>query len=187
MLTKVVFRWDWDILLIDLDGSLGKPNDIVVATDNITFNNPNCRSDPNIINGSICSNTKGWIRFAFNNLNPDLVLLTNITNSNNQMATTPKLPKRLTNLNGFMVAIEANQAYTVTFDEAPFPTNVSYTGTFYNIMPGEYVIMQHIMHKKPDVVTYGRSDISNSESLDALLPTSPLGSWHWDNSSNTLR
>ena len=174
-------------MLIDLDGSLGKANDIVVATDNITFNNPNCRPDPNIINGSICSNMNSWLRFAFNNLNPNLVLLTNFTNTKNQMVTTAKLLKRLTHPSGFMVALESNQAYTMTFDQAPFPTNVSYTGAFYNIMPGAYVIIQHIMHRKPDVVTYGRNDITNSESLDKLSSASSLGSWHWENSSNTLR
>ena len=188
VLTKVLFRWDWDFVLLDLDASLtGRVNDVVVMADNLTLNNPNCRTDPAYENGVSCSNTKNWIRFAFNQLNPDLVILTNITNANHQMATSPKLKKRLTHLLGWMFALEANQAYAITFDEALYPTNVSYSGCFYSIKSGEYLIMQHIMHKKPDVVDFGNENITTVESLDRLTSASPMGSWYWDNSSNTLR
>ena len=171
-----------------MDGSLtGKANDIAVAADNMTKNNPNCRSDPLFENGVSCSNTKGFIRVAFNNLNPDLILLANVTNANNQMATSPMHKLRLTHVYGWMFALEANQAYTLVFDEALYPTNISYSGGYYNIKPGEYLIMQHIMHKKPDVVSFGNENVTTMESLEKLTSSSPMGSWYWDNSTFTLR
>ena len=186
--TKAQFRWDWDIILLDLDGSLtGKVNDTVVAADNMTINDPSCRSDPFMDNGLSCSNKKGFIRVAFDKLTPDLVLLANVTNANHQMATSPMQKLRLTHPYGWMFALEANQVYTMVFDEALYPTNISYTGTYYSIKPGEYLIMQHIMHKKPDVVTYGNENVTTMESLEKLTSDSPLGSWYWDNSTNTLR
>ena len=151
------------------------------------MNNPNCRSDPYYDNGVSCSNTKGFIRVAFNHLNPDLVILANVTDGNNQMVTAPFYGKRLTHTFGWMYALEANQAYTLVFDQALYPTNISYNGAYYNIKSGEYIIMQHIMHKKPDVVTYGNENITTMESLEKLTSASPMGSWYWDNSTFTLR
>ena len=173
---------------MDLDGSLtGKANDYVVSSNNISTYNPNCRQDPYYDNGVSCTTTKGFIRVAFNRLNPDLVILANVTDGNNHMATSPMYKKRLTHPFGWMFALEANQAYTVIYDEALYPTNISYTGGFYNFKPGEYLIMQHVMHKKPDMVSFGNENITTIESLEKLTSSSPMGSWYWDNSTFTLR
>lgn len=168
----------------DLDGSLtGQINSVIVYNNNLTMANPNCRTAPLFINGTVCVNTNGWIRFAFNNLKPDLAILANFSN-NNQMATIPKLAKRLTHLKGFMAALEANKEYLFEFDQALYPTNISYTAGFYNVEANKYVIIKHRMSKKPDRVLFGA--LAASETLTALTSSSKTGEWYWDNSTLTL-
>jgi hypothetical protein len=74
----------------------GTPNNIILYNDNLTNTSPNCRANPSFQNGLTCSNPNGWIRFAFNNMNPNYVAIINITNVNNVMASIPRLKKRLT-------------------------------------------------------------------------------------------
>ena len=108
--TNVQFRWNWDIILRDVDGSLtGYVNGSAVSAENITKNDPNCKPHTAFDNGVACQNTE-WIRLAFDDINPSLVLEANITNELGVMVTSPKLSKRLTyNSNGgFMFALEAN-------------------------------------------------------------------------------
>ena len=172
---------------MDLDGSLtGNINNTVVASDNITAHNANCRQDTSYDGGVSCSNITSWIRFAFNNLQPSLAVLANITNSVNQTVSVARMSKRLTHPYGFMAALDANDTYTMLFDQALYPINVSYSGTYYGLKPGQYIIMQHVMKKKPDRVDYGTYAIASSESFGALTPANPSGSWHWENATNTL-
>ena len=171
----------------DLDGSLtGTKDAVVVFNNNLTKNNPNCKDDGTYLNGIACSNTDGWIRLAFNDLIPEYVVMTNFTNSNHQMATIPKLKKRLTHPKGYMAALETNQEYQFDFDEAPYPTNITFTGQFYSIAPGKYVIMKHYMLKKPDQVSLGNKDFPTSESLTPLTSSNKMGDWYWDNSTRSL-
>ena len=178
--TKVEFRWDWDIILADLDGSLtGIKDDVLVSSENFTQNNPDCRSVANVNRGVSCSKSQGSIRLSFNNLKPDAVLSVNVTNSNNAMVSVPLLKKRLTHPLGFMLAFEPNQVYTMELNEASSPTNMSFDGIYYNLAPGQYLIMQHILRKKPDRVTFG-NQLTSSESVSKLSPNSSSGSWSWE-------
>ena len=192
VLKKVQWRWNWDIILRDIDGSLtGYVNGSAVSAENITLGNTNCHANTNFDNGVSCEKTE-WIRFAYDSLNPDLVKLANITNTKNQMATSPRYGKRLTYKNdgGYMFGLEVNQRYTLTFDMAGNPTNVSFNGAFWNFKQGQYVIMQLVMKKKPDVVDfnylYTANSIVSTESLGPITPSSPSGSWYWENSTLTL-
>jgi hypothetical protein len=113
VLNNVQFRWDWDIILYDTDGTLtGEIGGTAVSSNNITLNNnrTKCVSRSTFDNGVACSaQTLTWIRFAFNNLNLNLVLKANITNTLGQMVTSNKRAKRLTHPQGFMYALEARQ------------------------------------------------------------------------------
>ncbi|CAF0814130.1 unnamed protein product, partial [Brachionus calyciflorus] len=183
--TRTLHRWDWDLVYDDLDGSLtGSTNNVVVYNNNFTANNPNCTTDSRFINGTICKNTKGWIRFAYNNLDPSNVARTNVTNYAGQMATTPKLLKRLTHKLGFMTVLEANQEYLFEFDDALYPTNVSYSSGFYNVEVGKWIIIKHRLWKKPDRVYFGSA--LQLESFIPLTNSMQTGSWHWDNTTQFL-
>jgi hypothetical protein len=75
----------------------------------------------------------------------------------------------------------------MVFNEASNPTNISYTGTYYALKPGDYIIMQHIMRKQPDRVEYGNDQYAKSEqSLTPLTSASASGSWYWSNATSTL-
>ena len=157
----------------------------------MTLKDPNCHINSGFDNGVSCERTE-WIRFAYDTLQPNLVIEANMTASNQGMASSIKRAKRLTykHNGGFMYALEANQRYTMTFDEAAYPTNVSFNGAFWNLKPGQYVIMQLVMRKKPDVVTfnylYTSNTILSAESLNPLTQASPSGTWYWENSTLTL-
>ena len=118
------------------------------------------------------------------------MLIVNITNENGDTITSPKLNKRLTYKDGFMFGLEANHIYKMVFDQAANPTNVSFEGTFWNIKPGQYIIMQLIMKKKLDVVDFNFKSIKNkivsTQSITPITQASPSGSWYWENSTLTL-
>lgn len=182
---RAIVRWDWDLIYDDVDGSLtDESNAVVVYNNNFTMSNPNCRLDSRFINGTVCTNSKKWIRFAFNELKPDLVLRANITNFNGQMASTVKYDKRLTHTFGFMSSLEANQEYLIEFDQALYPTNVSYSAGIYNIEPSDWIVIKHRMWKKPDRVYFGNN--LQIESFVPLTPDMDTGRWHWNNSTQML-
>jgi hypothetical protein len=173
--------------LLDLDGTLtGRRGDVVVSANNITLNNPSCRLDPSFLRGIACSNTKNWIRFAFNQVKPELADLVNITDVRNQTVTSPKLRKRLTHPFGYMFSLEANQAYYFEFDQTLNPTNLSYTGVFYGLAPGEYVIVQHRLLKKPDQVYILNSQQPVEQSFQQLGTNSNNSEWTWDEENRIL-
>jgi len=185
VLYRTNHRWDWDYVAEDLDGSLtGRAGDVVVFNNNLTKANSNCRTGP-YLNGIACANTNGWIRFAFNEMDPNYVLFINYTNTNDQMATIPRLRKRLTHPFGYMAALDSNQEYYFIFDQAEYPTNISYTAAFYSILPNKYLLVKHQMLRKPDLVSFGNG-LSGIESLLPLTPTSPKFSWHWNNDTSIL-
>ncbi len=186
MLYKTLHRWDWDFVAEDIDGSLsGRAGDVVVFNNNLTENNPYCHKNPALFNATSCSNSKGWIRFAFNHLVPESVVLINLTNKDNQMSPIPNLAKRLTHKHGFMVALEANQEYLFQLDQAEYPTNISYEGAFYSILPNQFIIIKHKMLKKPDRVKFGNGLIAK-ESLTSLSTANQNGEWFWDDGASTL-
>jgi hypothetical protein len=126
-------------------------------------------------------NSTSWIRFAFNNLKPDLVNQVNITDFRNKTASTEKRAKRLTHKNGFMSALPANAQYYVEFEDALYPTNVSYDAGVYNVELNKYIIIEHKLFKKPDRVYIGNNLLN--EKLLPLNASSSTGDWYWDNST----
>ena len=125
---------------------------VVVFADSITRNKSNCESDPTFQNAVKCQNTNNWIRFSFSGLNP-YALLTNVTNQAGQMVSIPYLINRLTHTYGFMIALEANQEYSFVFNQARYPSTVSYSGVFYGVALNDYVIIKHEMSRRPDKIT----------------------------------
>lgn len=94
---------------------------------------------------------------AYNYLHPEFAILTNVTNEDSEMVTIPLLKKRLTHTVGFMIALEAKQEYLFVYDEALFPTNVSYNVGFWSFKPNDYLIIKHQLSRKPDRVDFGRA------------------------------
>lgn len=137
----------------DLDGSLtGKAGDVVVYKDDISSAKSSCRDSDLFKNGIVCSNTSTMIRFAFNNYKPSLAKTWVITNEFNKSVSSPWLFKRLTHKEGFMMILEANQEYTMYFENVSPPSNLSYVGRFYGLKPNDYIYVKHPLSTKPDQV-----------------------------------
>lgn len=183
---KTTHRWNWDVVLKDLDGSLsGLSNGVIVSRNNITKNSPKCSNTNSFLNGIACSNTSTWIRFAWNNFNPGQAILINITNPQGQMITSPMLAKRLTHPKGFMVALEAQNEYNFIIDLASNPVNITYTGTFYGFIPGDYIIIKHKLYMEPDQVQLFGSNANKCYS-PLSYSSNANGDWYWDNNTSTL-
>ncbi len=179
-------RWDWDFIGQDLDGSLtGQANSVVVFNDSITVDS-NCQANPSFKNGISCRLTNTWVRLAFNNIQPSFVVLVNFTDNKNRTIASPFADKRLTHRKGFMVSLQANQDYMIAFDQAMYPTNVSFTGALYGLNPGDYIIFRQLLAKGPDKVEFGSSVVTSNELNSPISANSPSGSWYYQNSTSTL-
>jgi hypothetical protein len=101
------------------------------------------------------------------------------------MASSPFLVKRLTHKNGFMMALESNQSYTLSFDQVTRPTNISFAGTFFGLKPNDYLILKYYLSQKPDQVRFdSKNDLT--ESFTPLTGLNKHADWYWDNSSFSL-
>ena len=173
--------------MLDLDGTLtGGAGNVVVSAGNITAGDSRCSVSSAYLQGAVCKQTNDWIRFSFNNANPYDAVLLDVENSKGDTDIAPKLQKRLTHPKGYMTALEANQVYNLNFEQADFPTNISYTGIFYSLKPNQYVIIAHKLLKKPDQVTVLK-DILATESTNPLSINSNANTdWYWENITRTL-
>ena len=84
-----------------------------------------------------------------------------MTNQAGQTVSIPYLNNRLTHSYGFMIALEANQEYSFVFNQARYPSTVSYSGVFYGVALNDYVIIKHEMSRKPDKITIYDYSINN--------------------------
>ena len=183
---KVQLQCDFDMLIQDLDGSLsGSKNSIVVAPDSITTNNPNCRNDSYFVNALLCSSTNGWVRTYFSYYTTPFVYTLQITNSENQTVSAFSGLNGYIYSNGYLLDLESNQVYTITFNQASPITYIRYSVIFYGVKYRQFLIMQHIMKRKPDQIYF--SFATAIESFDKLNSQSALGNWHWENSTSTFR
>lgn len=179
-------RWPWDNVLLDLDGSLtGQAGDIVVFKDGFFTDDPRCRDTSDFRNGVACSNMNTPIRFAFNNYNPSGAFAFNLINKDGKNVTSPKLGKRLTHKPGMMVHIEAKNEYIGYFQDAERVTNMSYSSVYYNLKPGDYIIMKHPLKKRPDkIIINGQLQTESASVLDVNVNNN--GDWYWENSTSTV-
>jgi len=183
---KHKFRWNWDNIMHDLDGSLtGRPGDIAIFNDSFALANPACRPASDFKHASICTNTSTQIRFAFNNYQPQYATLLHVTNKHNQTVTVPMLKKRLTHIFGFMMVLEANQEYLIYYDNMfNSLTNMSYNGHFYNLAPNDFLIIHHPLKLKPDRVVI--NEVERKE-FAALSPNINSNfDWRWNASISSV-
>lgn len=169
----------------DLDGSTtGQSNSVVVYRNNLTYDNPNCALDASFYNGIMCKKINRWIRFSWNSLKPTFVNWVNVTNIRNKKTSILKQAKRLTHKLGFMAALEANQEYLLELDGEPSPVNLSYSGTFFDVYPNDYMIIKHKLRVKPDGVWF--NFFPANESSSPLNSTNVNGNWYWDEKTSII-
>lgn len=62
--------------------------------------------------------------------------------------------------------------------------NLSYSGTFYGLAPGDYIIINHGIDYQPDQVYTTSGTIRASFSASPLTSSSNNGDWYYDNSTH---
>ena len=121
VLNRGRFRWQYDGVYQDEDGSLSNtPNSIIIAPDTLWNSSTACTPTANILNAMTCPVSLGtWIRFAFNkaNLGQNGEVL-NIYDSFNRRAVVLNLQKRLTHPKGYMMTLLAQRTYLFQFQNA---------------------------------------------------------------------
>ncbi|CAF3091006.1 unnamed protein product [Rotaria socialis] len=183
------FRWQYDGLYLDEDGSLGNvPGAMILSPDGLWNTSTLCSPTPNFLNAVTCPASVGnWIRFAFNNANLDtsgqFLFITDSQNSNE--AVVPSRHKRLTHPSGYMMDLLTNRVYSFSFQNANTSVNLSYTGVVYNLVPGDYLIVQHGIEFMPDqVYTISSTSMAYQSSTPLSGATSNNGDWHYDNNTS---
>ncbi len=82
------------------------------------------------------------------------------------------------------MSLEVNQSYLLDYDYAIRPTNLSYSGTFYGFLPGDYIIINHTLTTCPDRVKYWSSPLT--QVFSPLTGDNNIGDWYWNKITNTI-
>ena len=115
------FRWAYDSLYIDEDGTLGgQPNSVIMAPDGINNASSMCTPMSDFDNAIRCPLSEGsWLRFSLRNaLGRDQGQL-HIYDDRNSSTIVPWLRQQLTLPRGYMVVLRANQTYQFSFSANP--------------------------------------------------------------------
>ncbi|CAF3664415.1 unnamed protein product [Rotaria sordida] len=182
------FRWPYDGLYQDEDGSLSNVSDaIILAPDGLLNTSNACRTTPNFINAITCPSSLGtWIRFAFNKatLGQNGEYL-NVYDQFNHYTIVLNLAKRLTHPMGYMMTLLAKNIYLFQFQNANSSVNLSYSGIAYGLEPGDYLIICHKIDYKPDIVYTISSSLVFSQSNTPLNDsTSNNGDWYYNTNTS---
>lgn len=171
----------------DLDGSLtGTAGNVIVSKTNIVSGDNRCNTSSIFQGSTVCSNTKGWIRFFFYPVNYYSWSTVKVTNDKNITDTVNYFYSQIDGSWGYLITLEANQTYEISFDYAPtYPTTLSYNGAFFGLQPNEYLIIKHKLSILPDQVNIFKNN--ESQMITELsMNTNNDGDWYWDNSTRTL-
>ncbi|CAF1300760.1 unnamed protein product, partial [Adineta ricciae] len=180
------FRWSYDGLYLDEDGTLGGVSGAtIMAPDGLWNTSTACQPTPHFVNAITCPSSLGnWLRFAFNQANLDQNGETLfVSDSANHVTDVPSLHKRLTHPNGYMMTLRSQQTYTFQFENENSTTNLSYTGVVYSLSPGDYLIIQQRMDYIPDQVYTTSSSLATQSSKPLSGLTNNNGDWYYDNAT----
>ncbi|CAM4971603.1 unnamed protein product [Rotaria socialis] len=180
------FRWTYDGIYLDDDGSLGgQPNSIITAPDSIMNSSSSCTPVPNFENAIQCSSSMGsWLQFSlttnpyswqYSNNGPLIVSSV----ETNLSTTLPWLAQQLTHPKGYTMTLQSNQTYYISFSSLASWNSIIYWGTLYDVPPGDYIIIQHNVTGIPSAAVGQQSlaPLSGSNSSN--------GNWYYD-SNNTM-
>lgn len=179
------FRWAYDGLYYDEDGSLGGQIDsVLMPPDGLTNSSSFCTPVPFFQNAIQCPRSQGdWLRFSFRELleRPLGRLFVYNDTMNNISTIVPWLPDQLTYPNGYLIVLRANQTYQLRFETSVTADTMRYTGVIYDVAPGDYLIIQHQMNAVPyraNTTIDRQMILSSLTSLSAS--TSSNGDWFYD-------
>uniref|UniRef100_W5KUJ5 PKHD1 like 1, tandem duplicate 2 n=1 Tax=Astyanax mexicanus TaxID=7994 RepID=W5KUJ5_ASTMX len=185
---KASFRWEHEVVLIDIDGSLtGKPGSKVLPKSNL-LDPTHCSDSVSWsagVPGTVCDNTTSFHRLAFNNPSPSSlqakdVILTNAFGT----SVVPFLEKLVTHSFGWMALIPSDQTYNWYFRGASQISNISYSALFYGFGPKDYVIVNHNLTQSPDRFYITDNRNGSTAPLDPAVNIN--GDWYFNNATKNL-
>ncbi|XP_078542272.1 fibrocystin-L-like [Lissotriton helveticus] len=180
---KAGFRWEHEVVLIDVDGSLtaGAAGRKVVPRSAL-LNPSECSRSAEWsfgFDGFICNSSVSFHRLALNNPSPSSLIGQDVILSNAYGVSTVSYYAP-----GWMALLPNANSINWYFHDAEFITNISYTATFYGFKAEDYVIMTHNFTQRPD----GFHIIDWRSRSEQLLSYSSNinGDWNFDNDTKTL-
>nr|XP_009292515.1 fibrocystin-L isoform X2 [Danio rerio] len=184
---KAWLRWEHEVALVDIDGSLtGNVSNKVVPKNNL-LDPRHCfpATEWSIgIPAAVCDNTINFHRMVIYYPSYTLwakdVILTNSYGS----SVLPFLYTFMTHSYGWMAMLPTGQTYNWLFNGASQITSISYYGMVYSFRPENYVIINHNMTQTPDMVHIIDYRSGSPEPLNSTVNVN--GDWYINQSSNSL-
>nr|DBA24045.1 TPA: hypothetical protein GDO54_011748 [Pyxicephalus adspersus] len=185
---KAGFRWEHEVVLIDMDGTLtGKTGAKVVPASGL-LDPSQCSQSREWsagFPGYVCNSTVSFHRLAFNNPSPSSLLGKDVIISNSFGYTVvPFLPKRLTHKPGWMALLPNANSFNWYFSNVDFITNISYTSTFYGFKSEDYVMISHNLTQQPDM--FKIIDVRNGSTQPLSWSNNINGDWYFNHNKTTL-
>ena len=151
---KIIWRWMHEGVYHDLDGSLtGIVGGKAVATsgilpsDKCTHNAAGMNVNAKVP-GSICQADVEFNRWSFNKALPESLEAKNVSFVNKFGSTYCQFQsKRVTHKSGWMVLLASNYDYKMEFVNAGHITNITYTGTVYDLKVIFSIIQERVDRK----------------------------------------
>ncbi|XP_036904303.1 fibrocystin-L isoform X2 [Sturnira hondurensis] len=185
---KAGFRWEHEVVLIDLDGSLTGHKGHTVIPHSPLLDPSHCTQEAEWsvgFPGSICDTSVSFHRLALNKPSPVSLLEKDVVLSDSfGTSIVPFQKKRLTHMSGWMALIPNAKHINWYFKGVDHITNISYTSTFYGFKEEDYVIISHNFTQNPDM--FNVIDMRNGSSNPLSWNTSKNGDWHLEPNTSTL-
>ncbi|XP_045717230.1 fibrocystin-L [Phyllostomus hastatus] len=185
---KAGFRWEHEVVLIDVDGSLTGHKGHTVIPHSPLLDPSHCTQEAEWsvgFPGSICDASVSFHRLAFNKPSPVSLLEKDVVLSDSfGTSIVPFQKKRLTHMSGWMALIPNAKHINWYFKGVDHVTNISYTSTFYGFKEEDYVIISHNFTQNPDM--FNVIDMRNGSSNPLSWNTSKNGDWHLEPNTSTL-
>ncbi|XP_053468790.1 PKHD1 like 1, tandem duplicate 1 [Ictalurus furcatus] len=185
---KATFRWEHEIVLVDVDGSLtGNPDYKVVPKSNL-LDPVHCSDNASWsfgFPGTVCDNTVSFHRLGiyyplpFSLWFKDLILTNNYGSS-----VVPFADKLITHQYGWMALLPTDKTYNCYFRNALQLSNISYNAVFYGFKSQDYVIINHNLTQNPDQVSVVDSRNGSANPLNPSVNIN--GDWYMNKSSNNI-
>ncbi|XP_078698697.1 fibrocystin-L-like isoform X2 [Branchiostoma floridae x Branchiostoma belcheri] len=169
---KAAFRWEHEGWIEDLDGSVTGTVGGKVIPSSATLP-PTCVENAEFSKGSypgsVCTDAGiRFYRFGFKGVQPESLDMRNAILTNEYGNTSvPWSMKRMTHKPGWMLILVGKTPYTFSFKDSSHITNLTYSGTFYEMEDTDYIIMQHKFTQRPDSFSLAEGD-DREESVAAI-------------------
>ncbi|XP_063041153.1 fibrocystin-L-like [Engraulis encrasicolus] len=185
---KAGFRWEHEVNLLDMDGTLtGTAGSVVVPASGL-LDPSRCVSGSEWsvgFPGVVCQPGITFHRLSFNKPTPTSLEGNPAVFSNSfGSSTVLHMKKRMTHPLGWMIMLPSGQTYRWHFAGGAQLTNISYSSAFYGFKPDEYIIINHNLTQAPDSIYV--MDKRNASAALLSHAANINGDWYLDKATNNL-